>query len=212
MPTAGKAATRPRKSAPVLKSQASRQHILEHAAKLFRDQGYASTTLRQIADAAHMKAGSIYYYFDSKAEILDAVFDIGIRSVFDAVRQRIDELPPQTGSRRRIEVAAATHLDALLRLGDFTSANIRIYGQAPAEIRARNRKLRRKYADYWSELLAGAQAAGEIRPDVDLALLRLIFLGALNWTVEWYQSERGPVEEVAKAALTMLFDGISKKS
>lgn len=48
------------------KSQVSRDLILRVAAQLFRQQGYSATTLRQIADKAGMKAGSIYYHFDSK--------------------------------------------------------------------------------------------------------------------------------------------------
>jgi hypothetical protein len=61
----------------VTKSEKSRQSVLEAAAKLFRQQGYSATTLRQIASLAEIKAGSIYYYFDSKEAILDEVLDQG---------------------------------------------------------------------------------------------------------------------------------------
>ena len=56
--------------------------ILASAARLFRRQGYSATTLRQIAGAAKIEAGSIYYYFDSKEAILDEVLDRGLRHVF----------------------------------------------------------------------------------------------------------------------------------
>ena len=55
------------------KSHVSRDLILRVAAQLFRQQGYSATTLRQIADKAGMKAGSIYYHFDSKTAILDEI-------------------------------------------------------------------------------------------------------------------------------------------
>jgi len=55
------------------KSEKSRDSILGAAAKLFRRQGYSATTLRQIAAIAEIKAGSIYYYFNSKEAILDEV-------------------------------------------------------------------------------------------------------------------------------------------
>ncbi len=55
--------------------EATRDQILVEAARLFRHQGYAATTLRQIADAAGIKAGSIYYHFGSKDEILGVVLD-----------------------------------------------------------------------------------------------------------------------------------------
>ena len=48
----------------------SKERILLSAARLFRDQGYAATTLRMIASLSEIKAGSIYYHFDSKESIL----------------------------------------------------------------------------------------------------------------------------------------------
>src|SRR5450759_3559345 len=62
-----------REIAQISKSEKSRDSILEAAAKLFRRQGYSATTLRQIAAMAEIKAGSIYYYFDSKEAILNEV-------------------------------------------------------------------------------------------------------------------------------------------
>src|SRR4051812_44361199 len=63
------------------KSEKSRDTILHAAARLFRRQGYSATTLRQIAAMAEIKAGSIYYYFDSKEQILDEVLHLGLLSV-----------------------------------------------------------------------------------------------------------------------------------
>lgn len=61
------------------KSEKSRDAILKSAAARFRHQGYSDATLRQIAGAARIKAGSIYYYFDSKEEILAEVLERGLR-------------------------------------------------------------------------------------------------------------------------------------
>src|SRR5215475_5023908 len=66
------------------KSEKSRDSILSAAAKLFRRQGYSATTLRQIAAMAEIKAGSVYYYFDSKEQILDEVLHLGLLGVFEA--------------------------------------------------------------------------------------------------------------------------------
>ncbi len=71
---------------------ATRDRVLLEAARLFRHHGYAATTLRQVADAAGIKAGSIYYHFESKEQILGEVLDKGIQAVDAAVRQRVDAL------------------------------------------------------------------------------------------------------------------------
>ncbi|TXS47651.1 helix-turn-helix domain-containing protein, partial [Streptomyces sp. OR43] len=47
--------------------------ILRPAAEVFAAQGYNATTVRRIADAAGMLAGSLYYHFDSKESMLDEI-------------------------------------------------------------------------------------------------------------------------------------------
>jgi len=185
-----------------------RAQILDQAAKLFRRHGYAATTLRQIAEATGIKAGSIYYHFSSKEEILVEVMDTGIRMVAAAVREKVDALPAGASNRERIAAAVEGHLYGLLHHGDFTSANIRIYGQIPQSAKDRHRIVRLEYADYWDRLFAKAQRSGELRSDVPLSVMRLFVLGSLNFTVEWYNPKRGSFESFARSISALVFDGI----
>ena len=195
---------------PLRKSDRTRELILHAAAKLFREQGFAATTLRQIALRAKLKAGSIYYYFSSKNEILDEVLELGIRVVFDAVRQTVDALPEEASGRRRIEAAVEAHLYALLKYSDFTSANFRIYAQVSKAARRRNRDIRRDYTGYWKALLGSVQEAGEIASDVDLTLTRLFLLGSMNGAVEWYDDKKKPISVLAQKLCATLFDGVGR--
>lgn len=188
-----------------------RAQILAEAAKLFRHRGYAATTLRQIADAADLKAGSIYYHFSSKEEILGEVMDTGIRMVAAAVREKVDTLPKRASSRDRIAAAIEGHLHGLLHHGDFTSANIRVYGQLPQSAKDRHRIVRREYADYWDRLFADAQRSAALRPDVTVSVMRLFVLGSLNWTVEWYNPQRGSFESFARHISGLVFGGILQR-
>ena len=189
--------------------EATRDQILLQAARLFRHQGYAATTLRQIADAAGIKAGSIYYHFGSKEEILGRVLDAGIEAVTTAVTTRIAALPAGAGYRDKIAAAIEGHLYGLLHHGDFTSANIRIYGQIPPAAKARHRVVRNHYARLWDELLQSAVAAGAVRQDTNLAVIRLFLIGALNWTVEWYNPDRGSFRTFSEQITAIVFDGIA---
>lgn len=194
------------------KSEVSRSQILDAAALLFRDQGYAATTLRQIADAIDMKAGSIYYHFASKDEILDEVLEIGERAVLEAVQRSVAALGPNVSHRTRIECAIKSHLEALLEKSVYSSANIRIYGQLPEHIKHRHRKLRGEYGKLWDELFAAARKAGEIRANISIVPLRMFVLGALNWTVEWFDAEHHSVDELAKRTALFIFQGIENRS
>jgi len=195
------------KPAAVEADTATRERILLETARLFRHHGYAATTLREVADASGIKAGSIYYHFESKEQILGEVLDKGIQVVADAVRQRVDALPEGATARQRVAAAIEGHLWGLLHHGDFTSANIRIYGQIPTAAKNSHRKIRRSYADYWDRLLEEALKRGELRPDTSTAVIRLFVIGALNWTVEWYNPQKGSFPDFVKQVTAIVFDG-----
>lgn len=184
--------------------------ILASAASLFRRQGYSATTLRQIAGAAKIEAGSIYYYFDSKEAILDEVLDRGLRHVFESVKAAVTGAG-KASHRKKIALALEAHLMALLETSDFTSANIRIYGQLPERLKKAQRPLRRAYAKYWDRLFLDARRAGEIRADIEIVPLRIFVLGALNWTIEWFRLDsKDAVLKLARRTELLIFDGIKK--
>ncbi|MDP3138316.1 MAG: TetR/AcrR family transcriptional regulator [Burkholderiaceae bacterium] len=187
----------------------TRQQILYAAAHLFRDQGYATTTLRQIADATGIKAGSIYYHFASKDDMLLEVLEVGIRMVTDGVKERVSMLPADCPAHERIAAGIRGHLFGLLVHGDFTTANIRVYSQVPDAIKRKHRVTRHAYANYWDSLLEEARSRGELRTDIPISLIRPFILGSLNWTVEWYEpQEHGSVEQFAEHVTAIIFDGI----
>jgi TetR/AcrR family transcriptional regulator, cholesterol catabolism regulator len=199
------------KPPPVEADTATRERILLEAARLFRHRGYAATTLREVADASGIKAGSIYYHFESKDQILGEVLDKGIQVVADAVRERVDALPADATARQRVAAAVEGHLWGLLHHGDFTSANIRIYGQIPTAAKNRHRMVRRAYADYWDALLADALSRRELRADSSTAVIRLFVIGALNWTVEWYNPQKGSFQDFVRQVTDIVFDGTFRR-
>jgi len=197
------------KSVQIRKSEATRKRILDAAAILFGDQGYTATTLRQIAKRARIDAGSIYYYFASKEEILDEVMEIGIRAVSEAVEQAVGELPSQASHRSRLEAAVKMHMYTLLQYSAYTSANIAIFAQVSRKAQDRNRLLRKRYAAFWNDMFYAAQEAGEISASADLSLVRLFLLGSVNWSMQWYDpKKKKSIDELAQSFCAMMFDGI----
>ena len=192
------------------KSEKTRLRILDAAAKVFRDKGYAGTTLNDIASASRMRAGSIYYHFDSKEQILQEVLDIGTRRVSEAVVQAIEAMPGGAKPKEKIRVGIEAHLRSLLHHGAYTSVGIRIFGQVPKAVQRRNQRLRDEYGDYWRELLREAREAGEIGPHFNLSLVRMFLFGALNWSVEWFKPGEGPLSELADEIWAILFHGVSE--
>ena len=62
------------------KSERSRRAVLDAALRLFAQQGYRATTMREIADAAGVSTGNVYHHFPDKEtifrELLDEYFAI----------------------------------------------------------------------------------------------------------------------------------------
>jgi AcrR family transcriptional regulator len=190
------------------KSALSRMQILDAAAQLFRRRGYTETTLRQIAKAAGMQAGSIYYHFGSKDEIVDEVLATGMKDIYKLVEKTIDDLGAGSSYRERIERGMIAHLDLLLTKGDYFSSNIRLYGQIPEALRPKHLHLRQRYGRLWDQILRDAQQAGEIRRDVKIVPLRMFILGALNWTMEWFDPQQYSVADFARQINAVVFEGI----
>jgi len=188
----------------------TKEQILDISAKLFSQRGYNGTPLRDIAAAVNMKAGSLYYHFDSKEQLIQEILTIGVENIYESVVARVEDLPEKSSSRSILLAAAKGHLEALLEKGDYTSTGIRNYGQLPKPIQSKVLVIRDKYEDLWRGWLSEAKEKGEIRPDVDLKVLRLTILGALNRTLEWYKKGGLSVEEIAEVQMGFFLDGVAK--
>jgi len=60
------------------KARQTRRRILAAAAELFTRQGYAATTIQQVAEQADVAWQTVYSVFGTKAAILSAVFDVAV--------------------------------------------------------------------------------------------------------------------------------------
>jgi TetR/AcrR family transcriptional regulator, cholesterol catabolism regulator len=197
---------------PKRKSERTRERILDAAAVAFRERGFAATRLSDIADRANLQAPSLYYHFSSKEELIEEVLSLGVKRTFAKVQQAVAEVP-EDDPIGRLRAAIETHIAMVLETGDYSAANLRLYGQMPDDIRKRLERTQRSVGRYWNRLLQAAHDAGAIRADLNLSVLRMLILGSLNWAAEWYQPGRGvSPAELSRHATVLLLEGISASS
>jgi AcrR family transcriptional regulator len=193
----------------------TRQQVLSAAAGIIRDRGYKAATMRAISSVAGIEAGSIYYHFRSKDDILDEVLDKGLRVLLREVTRTVSNRE-QEEDLRIVADAIKVHMECLFQVSEFTSANIRIYGQLPSDVRARHWPIRHEYALLWDRILENAQKSSCLRPDIRIVPLRQVMLGALNWTVEWFDPAKAGHEgnislsELVEILQKLLLAGLSK--
>jgi len=190
------------------KSERTRQRILDAAAAAFRERGFTATRLSDIAERAELQAPSLYYHFPSKEDLIEEVLSLGVKRTFEKVKEVVAEVP-EDDPLGRLRAAVETHIEMVLETGDYSAANLRLYGQMPDDIRKRLERTQRTVGRYWSGLLEDARDAGAIRGDLNLSVLRMLILGSLNWAAEWYQPGRGvSPQELSRHATVLLLDGI----
>jgi AcrR family transcriptional regulator len=190
------------------KAVLKRNRILSAAAKVFAAKGYSETTLADIASEAGTFAGSLYYYFASKEAIVEEVLNIGTTSVANLVTGKVSMLPSSVSSYDKIRVALETHLEQMLLRDEFVVAYWKIIDQVPAEIREHHMVLPRAYGKFWQRMLTEAQAAGEIRPDLDPSLLRLLLIGSTIYALDWFRPDgRRTPTQIADVLTEMFFFG-----
>lgn len=189
-------------------AQNGRQRILDCAAGLFLRQGYATTSLRDIAAGAGMKAGSLYYHFDSKEDLLGAILRRGMAVMVDAFESTA-ELTRDEPARQRVEAHVRAHLGTLFEHGPYTAAHVITFPLAPDSVREEIVPLRDGYEALWAQLLAELQDAGAVAEDVELNLARLVLFGAMNATIEWFDAELSSLDDLAGVIVRQFWSGVS---
>ena len=190
------------------KAELTRRRILDAAAKVFRVRGFVGARLTDIAAEAGLQAGSLYYHFESREALVEAVMWAGQRRTEQYVHQRLSALDEDAGALERLRTAIDSHLLSVLASTDATSASIKMMGQVPTDIRERLLAGQRAYGDLWRGLLMDARTEGAIRDDVDLSIVRMTILGALNWSVEWYHEDEGNPRKIAADMAAVMIDGL----
>lgn len=190
------------------KADISRERVLAAAAKIFSERGYAGTTMRVVAKEVGLQAGSLYYHYRSKEELIEAVLDLGINGVSQTVRDAISAMPAGSSGRRVIETAVSAHLKGVVDYGVYALSARRVLGQVPVHVRRKHVRLRDAYGEFWLELLQVARRSGDLRADVDARLARTFILGALNSAVEWYSPQGKALDEVAMQFSLLISDGL----
>ncbi|BBZ75159.1 TetR family transcriptional regulator [Mycolicibacterium anyangense] len=194
------------------KSALTRSRILDAAARVLSDRGYAGLRLTDVAAVAELQAPAIYYYFPSRDELIEEVMWSGIADMREHVAAALDELPDGTPALERLLVAVEAHLRHELEISHYTTAAIRNAGQVPQAIRKRQIREEERYGEIWRRLINDVARDGMLRPELDFYIAQMLVLGALNWAVEWWNPRRGSVDAVVKTAQSLILNGLADTS
>lgn len=173
-----------------LRSDNRRQALIDAAASAFREYGYHAASMREVAGRVGMLAGSMYYHFASKDELLVAVYAEGVRRISDQVRAEIEGIETP---RERLAAALEAHLDALLDGSDYVQVVIRVLPKDAPKVAERLTALRSDYENLFRQLIEELDMTPERKH-----YLRLFLIGACNWAQVWYRPGGEPPRTLAR--------------
>lgn len=146
----------------------TRQTIRREALRLIEENGYAATTVEQIAEAAEVSPSTFFRYFPSKESVLLA--DDLDPAIMDALAAQPPDVPPSQAIRRAYEVTMANMSEDQR---EFENTRQRLIFAIP-ELKAA------MYDEYYRTVTMIAEAIGRrIGRDADDFELR-VFAGALT--------------------------------
>ena len=181
------------------RSNNRRVAILDAAAYRFCRQGYAATTMREVASDAKMLAGSLYYHFPSKDALLLAVHQEGVRRIALHVDQALAALS-DGDPWCRLEAGLSAHLESLLDSGDYAQVVIRDLPADNEDLRNQLIALRDSYEQRFRDLTDALALPDE----ADGQWVRLLLLGAANWSKTWYQAGGAAPAQIAARFISLI--------
>lgn len=189
-------ATSPTKSRAQSRGDLNRQAILDAASLLFIDKGFGGTNINDIADALGATRTAVYYYFQSKEAILEALTEEVTEQAGELARSVSghDDLPPEQALRQLVMQHATLILTHPLQFRVVERSE----SSLPEPRRAAARAARHSVLGHFVHVIQrGIDAGVFVAPDARTAALAVI--GMCNWSAWWFEPQGNAVEPVAQA-------------
>lgn len=171
------------------KGEQTKQLILETALRLFRERGYAETTMRAIAKEAGVAVGNAYYYFDSKEHLIQGFYD---RSQVEHRAAAARVLAAEQDFAARLRGVLHAGIDANTPFHAFAGTFFKTAAEPTSPLSpfsAESAPARRAAMDLFREVLAGSTA--KVDPELRDDLPELLWLAWMGVILYWVH-DRSP--------------------
>ncbi len=185
------------------------QEILDAAADIFYRKGYADTSVQDVADAVGILKGSLYYYIDSKEDLLfQMLLEVHEDAKGIVTETAALDLPPLDRLRAYIKRHVEYNARNLAKIAVYYHDFMLLTPERRREIADQ----RRYYETFVISLITEAQEHGDVEPSVNPQLLAYAIFGTVNWLYTWYRAGRSVAPEyLGDLYAEMLVGGITAK-
>jgi TetR/AcrR family transcriptional regulator len=183
--------------------------ILSSAASLMARTGYSQTSIRDVARETGLSLAGMYYYFQSKEDLL---FKIQHRTFASLLEEQEEVASADFDARERLRHLIANHLSFYTR--HFSEMKICTFelqsltGERYREVEGLRRRYFRITVGIVDEILAGNGDPAE--RETEARHYTLFIFGMLNWIFMWFDPERdAPLEDLCDRLVHLALHGLT---
>lgn len=181
--------------------------ILQKAATMFRQRGFAATSMRDLAETVGIEAASLYNHIRSKNEILEAIcFEVA--NDFNAHMDQVEA--SAAPALQRIEQVLRFHIRQMIDNFEQVYVSDREWKHLEEPYLSNFHTQRRTYRQRFAALIEGGIARKEIRP-IDAPTVVLLMLHAIGGIESWHRSKKKiNARELEDHMISFLIGGLRK--
>lgn len=169
-------------------SKRRQQEVTDVAARIFHEKGYQGTSIQEIAEEVGILKGSLYYYIETKEDLLFGV----IKEAYDAALSLIEELEQREGGALDlIEGLVLGHAEVFATTFVQSSVFFREFRALSKERQDTIREAGDVYIRFLVSQIRRGQRSGEIHRDINPRLAAIGIIGMMNSMAFWYRPD-GP--------------------
>lgn len=158
--------------------------IAKQCFALFARDGFDAVSMEDLAAATGLGKSSLYHHYAGKQDIVAA----GLNRALDALFGILDEPNAAAGEPlERLVFVLDRSLQTLFDLFDEVTVLVQLRRNTLVEQEALQR--RRTFDRALIDIISDAQRAGQVRAEIDAALLGRLLFGMINSTTNWFDRE-----------------------
>ena len=185
-----------------------KEQVIRKAAELFREKGYAASSMRDLAQKLGIEAASLYSHIKSKEEILHSLcFDMA--SEFRKSLVEVEKLSVSASERLRLGIIG--HVEVMAK--DLTASAVFMneHRHLSQPYLRDFLLLRINYINRFKAMIELGVKNGEFKSTINTKLAVMTLFSSLNWMPQWY--DPGSViqpAELGQQLSDMLVNGLKK--
>lgn len=190
------------------KNSTRKETIVDTAARLFRERGFAATSMRDLAEQVGVEAASLYNHISSKAGILQELcFKVANQFISNIDKIEAEDIP----AIKKIEAILRFHIRQMVNHYEEVYVSDREWKHLTDPYLSNMRNQRRVYRQRIASIIEDGIRKNEIKK-IDAPTAVLIMLHAVSGIESWHRSKQKISGEVLEEnMISILIEGLQKK-